>query len=181
MLCLDRLHETCLAGDDETVSHCRDDWRVCATPAINPRRGTCVPPAYCSIASELDATCQFSDGSEYETPPPSRCPTWPGACQNGCGSCDTPIGGFVGGHLTCHGLSAERPFGVCGVQGQCAVGGHHNQGIPGQPSVCLVISNDGTFPEDRWGVMVYPETCLAYDAEFPEDVACFDQNGERID
>jgi len=178
MLCLsDR--RGCFPGDPDVVPGCRGEAEVCA--ARRGFNGTCVPSDYCAVASELGATCFFSDGTTYEPLSPAMCPEWDGACQNGCGSCDEPVGWFEGDNVACHGTSRRRSYGVCGAQGKCTVGSEVNQRFPGQPSVCLVISNDGEFPEGRHGVMVYPETCLAYDAEFPEDVACFDQNGERID
>lgn len=161
---------------------------------------------YCDeVADHLDGvTCVWSDRSVRMTgaPPVEECPpTDPRArfCGGPCGDCPWPDPFPQPFYppdyaVACIGRSDTRGLGVCAANSNriCAPDWPPNfvcqNGVFGDPSLgayggepcaCVVTADpSGTFP--AWGWATLAESCLQYQALYPDQVRCYGDDWEPL-
>ena len=159
--------------------------------------GVCVDPEYCRWAleqPELEGVhCRYSDATVFSEGPPDE-PCGEGAAERGpfcAGQCgDTCPASFVGLPYACVGVSEVRGFGVCtpAPSSPCTIGLMFDdpalddcERAGGAECVCMHLAPAATpseFDDAGWGVA--EQSCLAYQAHYPDQVRCVDRDGREL-
>lgn len=159
--------------------------------------GLCVDPEYCRWAlehPELDGVhCRYSDSTVFREGPPDE-PCGEGAHERGpfCGGrCgDTCPASSLGLPYACVGVNERRGFGVCVPSPfpGCTIEELMLSDAPlddceragGAECVCMILGPAlaPEYADSGWGVA--EQSCLAYQAHYPDQVRCVDRGGREL-